>query len=90
MGADDQIRQLSLLRVETAMIPVSESYPTVQEPAIARDHNLRHALSLLLQSGVHRLTVRDGDNVVGVLTLEQIRDSTQRSGVRSQESGDIF
>ncbi len=90
VGADDRVRQLSLLRVETAMIPGSESYPTTQELAIAHDDNLRHALSLLLQSGVHRLTVRDGDNVVGVLTLEQIRDSTQRSGVRSQESGDIF
>lgn len=78
VGADDRVRQLSLLRVETAMKPVSESYPTAQELAIARDDNLRHALSLLLQSGVHRLTVMEGNKVVGVLTLEQIRDSTHR------------
>jgi osmoprotectant transport system ATP-binding protein len=74
MGADDRVRQLSLLRVETAMASVLPDYQPRSEPAIAPHDNLRQALSLLLRTGAQKLTVLDGEDVVGILTLEQIRD----------------
>ena len=80
VGADDMVRQLSLLRVETAMIAVPEDYQPSSEYAIARYDNLRQALSLLLRTGAEELTVLDGGDVVGVLTLKHIRDSA-RMGV---------
>jgi osmoprotectant transport system ATP-binding protein len=72
------VRQLSLLRVETAMAPVPQDHYLQSEYAIARHDNLRQALSLLLQTGVQKLTVLDSGNVVGVLALEHIRDSASR------------
>ncbi len=75
VGADDMVRQLSLLRVETAMIDVPQNHQPRSEHTIARHDNLRQALSLLLRTGAQKLTVLDGGNAVGVLTLEHIRDS---------------
>ena len=77
VGADDRVRQLSLLRVETAMSIVSQDYQPKSEYAIARDDNLRQALSLLLRTGAEKLTVLDSGTVVGVLTLEHIRDAAR-------------
>jgi osmoprotectant transport system ATP-binding protein len=77
VGADDMVRQLSLLRVETAMTAVPQDYQPQSEHAIARDDNLRQALSLLLRTGAEKLTVLDSGNVVGVLTLEHIRNAAR-------------
>lgn len=77
MGADDRVRQLSLLRVETAMASVSPDEQPQGEHTIGRHENLRQALSLLLRTGAQKLTVMDGGDVVGILTLEQIRDSAR-------------
>jgi osmoprotectant transport system ATP-binding protein len=79
VGADDMVRQLSLLRVETAMKAVTSEYPQ-SEYAISRDDNLRQALSLLLRTGVEVLTVQEEGKVVGILSLEHIRESA-RMGV---------
>lgn len=75
VGADDMVRQLSLLRVETAMTSVPQNHNPHSELTIARHDNLRQALSLLLRTGAQMLTVLDAGKVVGVLTLEHIRDS---------------
>jgi osmoprotectant transport system ATP-binding protein len=75
MGADDMVRQLSLLRVETAMQEAPEGFNQNGEPTIARHESLRHALSLILRTGAQKLTVLDNGSAVGVLTLEHIRDS---------------
>lgn len=75
VGADDMVRQLSLLRVETAMTNVPADYATNGEPAIASHDNLREALSLILRTGARNLTVLENGAAVGVLTLEHIRDS---------------
>ena len=77
IGADDMVRQLSLLRVETAMSDVPQNHHYRSEHAIARNENLRQALSLLLRTGAQKLTVLDAGNVVGVLTLEHIRNSAR-------------
>lgn len=74
VGADDVVRQLSLLRVETAMTAIPHDDQLRSEPAIDRYDNLRQALSLLLRTGAETLTVLDGENIVGILTLENIRD----------------
>ena len=71
------LRQLSLLRVETAMSDVPHNHHYRSEHAIARNENLRQALSLLLRTGAQKLTVLDAGNVVGVLTLEHIRNSAR-------------
>jgi osmoprotectant transport system ATP-binding protein len=78
VGADDMVRQLSLLRVETAMKAVSQDNPK-SEYTISRHDNLRQALSLLLRTGVQKLTVLDEEKVIGILTLEHIRDSAKMS-----------
>lgn len=77
VGADDLVRQLSLLRVETVMKAVQNN-DFNHKYTIQRQDNLRQALSLLLQTGVDQLTVVDQREVVGILTLEQIRDSAKR------------
>ena len=76
IGSDDLVRQLSLLGVEIAMKAVHDSYPP-SEYTIARHDNLRQALSLLLRTGADKLTVLEQGKVVGLLTLEHIRDSAQ-------------
>ncbi|NJL97382.1 MAG: ABC transporter ATP-binding protein [Synechococcaceae cyanobacterium RM1_1_27] len=75
MGAEDMVRQLSLLRVESAMIDIPHPYNQNGDPTIERHDNLRQALSLLLRTGAGALTVIEGGSVVGVLTLQHIRDS---------------
>jgi len=82
VGAGDMVRQLSLLRVETAMKTVPPEHRLNGNPTIERHGNLRSALSLLLQSGASRLTVVNDGVPVGVLTLERIRDSVKISRVR--------
>jgi osmoprotectant transport system ATP-binding protein len=74
MGADDRVRQLSLLRVKVAMTPTLQNDQPRREYAIAPDDNLRQALSLLLRTGAQKLTVVDDGKVVGELTLESIRN----------------
>ncbi|NJR65825.1 MAG: ABC transporter ATP-binding protein [Leptolyngbyaceae cyanobacterium CRU_2_3] len=74
VGADDMVRQLSLLRVESAMKQVPATYYLHGDPTVERRDSLRSALSLILKTGVPRLTVLENGSPVGVLTLEHIRD----------------
>ena len=80
IGADDMVRQLSLLRVETAMEALPANYRPDGQPTVELNDNLRQALSLLLQTGVTRLTVLNQTQPVGSLTLENIRASTESRG----------
>ena len=75
IGADDMVRQLSLIRVEAAMIPVPAHDLPANQPTISCTDHLRHALSLLLRTGASALTVTENGQAVGVLTLEHIRHS---------------
>ncbi len=85
VGADDMVRQLSLLRVDVAMADLPNDYHRNGEPTIGRHEDLRRALSLLLSSGAPRLTVLD-DGVdgaaVGQISLEHIRDSARQPSAR--------
>jgi osmoprotectant transport system ATP-binding protein len=77
VGADDMVRQLGLLRVETAMTRANSPAAPAQpgEPTIDRCDSLRHALSLILKTGASSLTVLDNGAPVGELTLDHIRNS---------------
>lgn len=75
MGAEDMVRQLSLLRVDSAMTDLPQNYQPQKDPTIERHDNLRQALSLLLKTGAGSLTVIEGGSAVGVLTLQHIRES---------------
>ena len=77
VGADDMVRQLGLLRVETAMKALPANYEPADRPTIELDDDLRHALSVLLQTGSAKLTVLRQTTPVGTLSLENIRASTE-------------
>ena len=77
VGADDMVRQLGLLRVETAMKALPANYEPADRPTIELDDDLRHALSVLLQTGSANLTVLSQTTPVGTLSLENIRASTE-------------
>ena len=78
IGAEDIVRQLGLIRVAAAMLPLASPLPPPDQPTIALGDDLRHALSLLLSTGAAELTVLDTSVPVGRLSLEHIRDLTRR------------
>ena len=73
VGADDIVRQLSLLRVAAAMEPLPPHFQPDNQPTVSCDENLRQALSLLLRTGHHALVVLEGQKPVGLLTLRGIQ-----------------
>ncbi|MFM7447432.1 MAG: ABC transporter ATP-binding protein [Leptolyngbyaceae cyanobacterium] len=79
VGAHDILRQLSLLRVATVMTRSPVNQPASQVTIDGQD-NLRQALSLLLSTGKSQLTVLQEGAIVGVLSLNQIRDLACQTG----------
>ena len=73
IGADDIVRQLSLLRVAAAMEPLPSPFNLDGQPTVNCHENLRQALSMLLSTDQHALVVLDGDKPVGLLTLRGIQ-----------------
>lgn len=77
VGAEDMVRQLGLVRVESAMEPLPLGPPPDLRHIISQDDTLRQALSLLLRSTAAGLTVVDDGAAVGWLTLDSIRQATE-------------
>jgi osmoprotectant transport system ATP-binding protein len=77
IGAGDALRILSQIRVEQVM-KGPEGIPP-DSAAIMSGESLRTALSQLLASSASALTVVEGSQVVGWLTLDDIRDSAGRN-----------
>lgn len=81
VGADDMLRRLSLLPVDSALLQAdgkAGSNGSIQGdlPTIGASENLRSALGLLLQSGAPALHVVDGDGVtLGRLDFGGMRDA---------------
>lgn len=75
VGTDDRVRSLGLLRVSLVMADLPTGDRPPGKPTISPQENLRQALSLMLQTGTDRLVVGEGDRPVGILTLDQIRQS---------------
>jgi osmoprotectant transport system ATP-binding protein len=80
VGADDIVRQLSLVRVESGMRPLPAAAEEIRLgslPTISCDADLRSALSRLLRTGNETLLVHDDGTPVGLLTLDDIRSSAE-------------
>jgi osmoprotectant transport system ATP-binding protein len=73
VGADDIVRQLSLIRVETAMEPLPAGSVPNGYPHIEHDAHLRSALSMLLSTHTDALIVFDNGTPIGLLTLQSIQ-----------------
>ncbi len=79
VGAEDMVRQLGLIRVDAAMLPLGAAATAVEgAPSISFDADLRQALSLLLRTGFSDLTVLGAGGPVGRITLERIRAATRQ------------
>jgi len=81
VSGDDLVRQLGLVRVESAMQALPANFHVNGQPTITHDQNLREALSRLLRTNVPTLVVTTNDAPTGLLTLDDIRASTvERDG----------
>jgi osmoprotectant transport system ATP-binding protein len=81
LGADDRVRQISLLRVASVMepaLPGGIAFTGQANPGlvIGPQDSLRQALSLFLQPGASELKVVEDGRLVGRLTLDRLREST--------------
>ena len=73
VGADDMLRQLSLVRVADVMQPLAENFAAEGAPTISASDNLREALSKFLASGASDLVVTQENQAIGVIRMDQIR-----------------
>ncbi|KKJ01501.1 ABC transporter ATP-binding protein [Prochlorothrix hollandica] len=79
LGADDRVRQLSLLSVARVMTPWNPGVVDGHNiPSLGPDQSLRDALSLLLKTGTNALQVTQDGQAVGLITLNQIRAYAQQ------------
>ncbi len=69
LNSDDRIRQFSLLKVETVMEPISQSYRRIGA-VIEAGSDLRQELSLLLRPGVEELIVEASGEAIGVVNFK--------------------
>jgi osmoprotectant transport system ATP-binding protein len=75
VGANDQLRRLSLVPVSAALVPNARA--AGDAPRIDAADDLRSALSLLLASGAESLAVTRDGAVIGSLGFEQIRGASR-------------
>jgi osmoprotectant transport system ATP-binding protein len=76
IGAGDAVRLLSLVRVKSAMVPLTPETAVNGYPTVDQEDNLRRALSILLVSKAPALTVLDAGRPVGLLTLAAMQNAT--------------
>ena len=79
VGADDVVRQLSLVRVADVMQALPQNFDAANLPAISSNANLREALSVFLQKGTLSLAVTSDDKPVGILTFAQLRSDVNKT-----------
>lgn len=73
LGADDMVRQLGLLPVNSAMMALPDNYQNGSKPSVEAVDNLRDALSVMLRTGAPEISVIENGKPVGLLTLDHIR-----------------
>ncbi len=89
VGAEDIVRQLSLLRVANFMTPISlgeRGLDLSLLPMIDQDSHLRYALSLLLKTGTDALKVVETGLVVGTIALKDITNLAKSSAKSDRKS----
>jgi len=79
IGADDIVRQLGLVRVSSIMQPLPAAFQRNGDPTVAPDQTLREALSIFLRGSSDTLVVLDGERPAGLVTLHDLRRSTESS-----------
>ncbi len=84
LNADDRVRQLSLLQVETVMTALPPGSQTGKEPSLPAEADLRQALSLLLRPNVERVIVTRQGQAVGQVTLNTVRRAGCETVVEEQ------
>jgi len=87
VGGDDMVRQLGLLRVETAMRSLPTNFSLNGQPRIDAGKSLREGLSMLLRTDAAALVVMQRTEPAGLLTLDDIRNSTERSEIGGALNG---
>lgn len=83
MGAEDALRRLSLLTVQSAMMPLTETaLPLLDSwPTVPADCSLRDALNLLLKSNADGLMVVGAKGEpVGTVNMQTITEATRTCG----------
>lgn len=86
VGGDDMVRQLGLIRVESAMGELPANFTLNGQPTVECSENLRVALSHLLRTNVPALVVLDDELPVGLLTLADISATTQSAPEQAGET----
>lgn len=81
IGADDMMRQLSLVRVADVMQPLPTLFVPDGAQTISANENLREALSRFLSGGASTLVVMQENQPVGMVQFEQIRASAGNTGI---------
>ncbi len=76
IGADDMVRQLGLVRVASIMQTLPTDFQQNGHPTVGVGQTLREALSIFLRSDTDALVVLDGKRPAGLVTLHDIRTST--------------
>lgn len=76
IGADDMVRQLGLVRVASIMQALPRDFQQNGHPTVGVGQTLREALSIFLRSDTDALVVLDGKRPAGLVTLHDIRAST--------------
>lgn len=79
VGGDDMVRQLGLVRVESAMGELPTDFVLDGQPTVECNQNLREALSHLLRTNAPALVVLDDELPVGLLTLADIGATAQNA-----------
>ncbi|MGA7673297.1 MAG: ABC transporter ATP-binding protein [Nitrolancea sp.] len=77
LGSDDVLRRLSLIPVDSVLVPLDHSVPT-DLPKISRTSSLRSALAQLLETDSSQLLVMDDEEEpIGIVPLEAIREHSR-------------
>lgn len=87
VGGDDMVRQLGLVRVESAMGELPANFVLDGQPTVECNQNLRVALSHLLRTNATALVVLDDELPVGLLTLADIGATTQNVNNETDNTG---
>jgi osmoprotectant transport system ATP-binding protein len=88
VGADDNVRRLSLVSAESAMIALNAGDPVnADEPAVDMPARVLHALNLLLESSAPRVIVRKNGLPIGYLDLAAVQSASVPRVHRNHDGG---
>ncbi len=84
LNADDRVRQLSLLQVDSVMTRLPAGLTPAGLPSLPSGADLRQALSLLLRPDIERVIVTQNGQPIGQVTLAAVRQAGCETGGKEQ------